>query len=241
MELTRGHLLDGRISYAQPRTGYRTGLEPVLLAAAVPARPGQSVLEAGCGSGAGLLCLAARVSGVTGLGIDIDPALAALAAANLSGNGFAGIEIRAFPVESLPPVPVYHHAFANPPWHDRLGTPSSDPGRERAKRAGVETLSQWARYLGASLRPRGTLTFVIPAATLPACLAEFSAAGCRSPAILPLWPREATPAKLVLVQAIRGGKAGARLLPGLVLHASDGSFTRAAEAVLRHGSPLPMD
>ena len=59
-----GCLLDGRVRYAQPASGsdgYRTGIEPVLLAASIPAQAGQRVLEAGVGAGAGLICLAARV------------------------------------------------------------------------------------------------------------------------------------------------------------------------------------
>ena len=33
--------------YVQPRRGFRSSLEPVLLAAAIPARSGQRVLEGG--------------------------------------------------------------------------------------------------------------------------------------------------------------------------------------------------
>ena len=65
MDTTEGTLLGGRVRYAQPARGYRTGIEPVLLAAAVPAVPGQAVLEAGTGAGAALLCLAARASSGT--------------------------------------------------------------------------------------------------------------------------------------------------------------------------------
>src|SRR6516225_6201355 len=74
-DLTHGHLLDGRVRYAQPRRGFRSGIEPVLLAAAIPAVPVSRILEGGSGAGAALLCLAARVAGVQGLGIEQDPTL----------------------------------------------------------------------------------------------------------------------------------------------------------------------
>ncbi len=90
METTDGYLLGGRVRYAQPKAGFRSGIEPVLLAAAIPARPGEHVLEAGTGAGAGLLCLAARVPGLTGVGIERDPGLTAIAAANGVANGFSG-------------------------------------------------------------------------------------------------------------------------------------------------------
>ena len=72
-DITHGHLFDGQIQYAQPRRGFRSGIEPVLLAAAIPARQGSRVLEGGCGAGATLLCLAARMAVVEELGIETRP------------------------------------------------------------------------------------------------------------------------------------------------------------------------
>jgi tRNA1(Val) A37 N6-methylase TrmN6 len=88
LPFTEDHLLGGRVGYAQPRHGFRSGIEPVLLAAAVPARPGERVLEGGTGAGAGLLCLAARVRGIQGVGIERDATIAALARRNALANGW---------------------------------------------------------------------------------------------------------------------------------------------------------
>ena len=48
--LTRDTLLDGRIALHQPRDGYRAAIDPVFLAAAVPAPAGSRVLELGIGA-----------------------------------------------------------------------------------------------------------------------------------------------------------------------------------------------
>ena len=64
LEITEGTLLGGRVRYAQLGAGFRSGIEPVLLAATIPARCGQVVIEGGSGVGAGLLCLHARVPGI---------------------------------------------------------------------------------------------------------------------------------------------------------------------------------
>ena len=85
--LTEDRLLDGRVLLRQPADGLRAGLDAVMLAAHVPARPGEAVLELGCGSGAALLCLLARIPGLEGIGVERDPGLAALAAENLRRNG----------------------------------------------------------------------------------------------------------------------------------------------------------
>src|SRR5690349_2602687 len=87
--LTEDRLLGGRVRLRQPRLGLRAGLDAVLMAAGVPARPGERVLEAGCGSGAGFLCLAARVPELRILAVEQNPELACLARENAVANGLA--------------------------------------------------------------------------------------------------------------------------------------------------------
>ena len=122
----------------------------------------------------------------------------------------------------------------------RSTTPSPDPSRALAKRGDEEMLAGWAAALARVLAPRGTLTFVLACAALPAGIAAFAAAGCPAIAMLPLWPKEGRAAKLMLLRGVRGGASPFRVLPGLVLHAADGRFTAEAEAVLRDAQPLPL-
>lgn len=241
-DVTQGHLLNGRIDYAQPKDGYRTGIEPVLLAAAVPARSGARVLEAGTGAGAGLLCLATRVPEIAGLGVEIEPRMAAIAAANFAANGLGGLGVLTADIlevagDAARLGGAFDHAMANPPWHPADGTPSPAPLRARAKVAEAGLITAWVRVLGRVLRPRGSLTLVLPAHALPEALAALGPAGCGSPLLLPLWPRAGLPARLVLLQAIRDGRAAFRLAPGLVLHEGAG-YSRAADAILREGAAL---
>ncbi len=236
--IAAGYLLGGRLRYDQPVGGFRSGIEPVLLAAHIPARSEQRVLEGGTGAGAGLLCLAARVPGLLGTGIEIDPALAERGAANAAANAMAGLTFVAGDIESVVPDGPFDHAFANPPYHLSTGTPSPDAVRSRAKRGSADLLVGWARGLARGLRHRGTLTFVLPAACVPAGIAAMAQAGCPVQSLLPLWPRQGVAAKLTLLRGVRNGRGPMRLLPGLVLHEADGSFTQAADAILRGGAAL---
>ena len=238
-DLTEGTLLGGRLRHAQPREGHRTGLEPVLLAASIPARPGQRVLEGGTGSGAALLCLAARIPGIIGLGLERDPAMAALARANIAANALPGLAVETTDLTAWAADAPYDHAFANPPWHEQAATPSPHPLKDAARRATPALIAAWASSLAAALRPRGTLTLILGADHLATGLAALAEAGCGSPALFPFWPKPGRPARLVLLRAIRGGRGPARVLPGLILHQPDGRFTPEAESILRAGAALP--
>ncbi|MGI4975649.1 MAG: tRNA1(Val) (adenine(37)-N6)-methyltransferase [Janthinobacterium lividum] len=239
-EESAGTLLAGRVSYRQLLRGHRSGLEPVLMAACVPARPGQRVLEGGTGAGAGLLCLCARVPFLTGLGVELDPALASLARRNLAANQAGRIEVLAADLTGtdLAAGGGFHHAFANPPWH--AGTASPDAARDVARRATPGLLALWIAALCRSLRHRGTLTLALPAAALAEAVWALREAGCGGTRVLPLWPRQGVAARLVLIQGALGSRAGSTLHPGLVLHEADGRFTAQAEAVLRDAAALSI-
>ena len=235
---TEGTLLGGQVRYDQPAGGFRSGIEPVLMAAAVPAKPGQRVLEGGTGAGAALLCVAARVRDIRGLGVEIDPALAALAARNAEASGFAGIQIVASPLETASLAADFDHAMANPPYHAGDGTASPDRARELAKRGGDSLLTDWISRLSRALRHRGSLTLIVPAGRVPCCLAAMKASGCACSNVIPLWPKADRAAKLVVLRGVRHGRGDMRLCRGLVLHDRDGGFTPKARAILYEGQAL---
>ena len=239
--ITEGRLLGGRVIYRQPRTGFRSGIEPVLLAASVPARPGEHVLEAGTGAGAALLCLSARVPQVRAAGVEADAALAALAAENARANGFTEIAIVAGRIETVSFARGFDHALANPPYHPADGTASPDPLRETAKRSSDTVMATWIERLSGALRDRGSLTLIVPAARCPTCLAAMAASRCPCSVLFPLWPKLGRPAKLVLLRGIKNTRGGMRLAPGLVLHDPDGAFTQDAQAILAGGAGLRLD
>jgi len=236
-ETSSGGLLGGRVSYRQLVEGHRTGFEPVLLAAAVPARAGDWVLEAGTGAGAGILCLAARVAGVRAVGLERDGALAALADENFASNGFADCFAVRGDAERPPFGPVFHHVMANPPWFDARGTPPPEARRALAHMAAPGLLAAWMKGLVGCLRPRGRITLILPAASLAAAAAGLRAVRCGGIAVWPLWPRAGVAAKTIIISAVLGSRALDSLHPGLVLHDAAG-ISPEAEAILRDGAAL---
>ncbi len=245
--LTEDAFLGGRIRLRQPRTGYRAAMDPVLLAAAVAVAPGARVLDIGCGAGAAMLCLAARVPGLELHGLELQPAYGALARANAALNGI-GACVHDGDLDH-PPAALgalrFDAVLMNPPYYAASDPPAADPGRATALREGEAGVERWIcaalRWLG----PKGRLTLIHTAGRLPAILA---ALGTRvgDVAVLPLCPRAGRPAQRVIVAARAGSRAPFRLLAPLILHAApahagDGEdLTEAARAVLRDGAALDL-
>ncbi len=239
-EVTSDHLLGGRVAYRQPRDGLRAAIDPVLLAAAIPAHAGERVLEGGTGAGAALLCLAARVPGIAGFGIDRDPGLLGLARANAAANAWPNLLFAAADLEASPIGGSFDHAFANPPYHATGGTNSPSRMREAAKRSTPGLLAAWVEALGRPLRHRGTLTLILPPRLLEAALAAMRGGDVPAECVFPIWPREAQPARLLLIQGRKFGRSPLRLAPGLILHTASGAFRPEADSVLRDGAALRM-
>ncbi len=240
-DCTEDHLLNGRVALRQPRQGFRAGLDAVLLAAFIPARPGESVLEAGAGSGAAFLCLAARVPGLAIRAVEREPSMAALARDNAARAGL-NAQIEEGDVADLALArrlgPVAH-GFANPPYWPG-GTPPPGAIRRAATHEKGAALAAWVAFLAAAIAPRGSLSLILPAARFDAAVAALGTSGFGAVELFPLWPRQGVAAKRVLLRARKGSRAPARVWPGLVLHEADGRFTSEAEAILRDAAGLQL-
>jgi len=243
--LQRSDFLGGRVRLWQPREGYRAGIDPVLLAATVPAKPGQSVLELGCGAGPALCCLGARVAGLRLTGLEIQPAYAALARRNLAENALTGEVIEGdigAPPFALKALTV-DHVLANPPYFEiESRSIASDVGREMAL-AGPAPLADWVRLAAKRLRVKGTATFIQRAERLPELLAAMGE-WLGSLELWPLAPREGRAPRLILARGRKGGRAAFRLHAPLILHSGpahieDGEdYTDVIRTVLRGGEAL---
>lgn len=242
MILTDDEFLGGRLRLWQPETGYRIGGDSILLAAAVPAREGDAVLDIGCGSGAIALAIARRVPGVMVTGLELQPDLHDIATRNAARNGLDGrVRIVAGDLARAPRSlarNAFDHVVTNPPYLDEaLASPPPNAQKATAHMESHVGLRDWVRLSLKFLKPLGWLHVIQRADRLPDLLAGLDGrAGDIT--IYPLWPKAGVAARRVIVRARKGGKGAMTLHPGFVLHEADGRYTPAAEAALRDGAPL---
>lgn len=234
------YVLDRKVRLLQPDGGFRTSLDSVMLAATCPAKDGQSVLDLGCGVGGAAFCLLWRVN-VQLTGIDINAEYIELAKQNAVLNNkpaeFHVADIRDFMSGEKP---VFDHIILNPPYFEAgAHTPSPDQGRAVANGHQDEdlNLTDWIKAAHRLVKSKGSVTIIYPASgtdkIIQAMGKSFGAIE-----IIPLWQRQGQEARRVLIRAIKDRQSPARILPGLILHEKDGSYTAETDEILRNGNQI---
>jgi tRNA1(Val) A37 N6-methylase TrmN6 len=241
-DVVENALLGGKVRLLQPARGYRAGMDAALLAAAVPARAGDRVLEAGCGVGAVLLQIAARCAGAQLTGLERDGVASALALRNAALNSMEDrIEIVAGDVASgfaALDRPTFDWAVSNPPFFDDETALRAPAAAKRGAWIADDGLGAWTDFVVRGVREGGGIVVIHRADRLADLLALLGTR-CGSFVIRPVQPFADQPSKRILVQARKAGRAPLRLLPALILHDRSGSrHTPEAEAVLRGDSAL---
>lgn len=241
-DLTADRFLGGKISLLQPKHGYRAGTDPVFLAAACPAVPGQTVLELGCGAGAALLCLRYRID-IIPTGVERQASYADLAIRNIQRNGFAA-DIYVSDLARLPPEirdKTFDHVILNPPFF-KGGRKASDQGRALGRQEET-SLDIWIDQALRRLKPRGYITLIHLTERLSDIIALLNPR-VGDMEIKPLAARIGREPKRIVVRARKGSRGATKLYNPLIIH--DGSehsvdrdsTSQLARSVLRDGYSL---
>lgn len=251
LETTEDVFLGDRLVIAQPRHGYRAGIDAVLLAAAVCGRGNEpiSLLDVGAGVGTVGLCAAARLPQLHAVLYEREPELVELAASNIARNGLeARVRTQhgdvapapaAFAATGLVPE-SFDVATANPPFHDTHAGTAAAHGLKAASHAmPAGSLEVWIRFMARMVRPGGEALLIHKAESLGDILAAFSKrfGGVR---VLPVLPRAGADAIRVLVAGTKGSRAPLTLHAPFVLHTEGQAFTGTASAILRHSHALKV-
>lgn len=238
-DVTHDRFLDGAVTVVQPARGYRAGMDAVLLAASLAAKAGESLAEAGCGSGAALLCAAHRLPTCAFTGFERDAEALARAGQGVAANGMAPrISLQAHDVGERPAglENRFDQSFCNPPFFEPAAVRAPAPGKEAAYLAETP-LKAWILFLHHITKPGGRITLIHRAAAL-ADILELLAPRTGEIEVMPVRPAPGAPAGRILVRSRKGLRRGpVTLYDGLALHdVAGGPATRRATDALTGGA-----
>lgn len=238
------YVLGKRVGLIQPKHGFRTSLDSVMLAAACPAKGAARILDMGCGVGGAAFCLLHRIPECRVTGIDREEEYITRARDNISLNDaddrveFIMGNIMDYDVPS--PAARFDHIICNPPYLESgAHTPSPNPVKAGARGHHDQELSvrEWVACGLRLLKSGGSLT-IIHRADATDRIIRAMGLSFGAIEIIPLWPKIGKNSKRVIIRAIKDRKSPATFHAGLVLHNGDGEYSAEAEAVLREGAGL---
>ena len=170
-------------------------------------KPGQTVLDLGCGAGLLLLLCARREPSLTLTGVEVDPHAAALARENLAANGLAG-EILTCDLREPDPALRADLVISNPPWYPAGTGAEGGPGR-----MGGCTLEELCAAASAALKPKGRFALVYRPQGLTDLLCALRSAGLEPKRLRLCSHSPDKPPYAALVEAVKGGKPGLEICP----------------------------
>lgn len=225
---SRDAFLDGRVHVMQPKSGFRAGLDSVLLAASVNAQS-TNILELGAGVGTVSCCALMDLPNAKATLVELQNQLITISKQNLENNNLSDraktIELDvtakgAVRMAAGLKTDIFSSVIANPPFFDSSsGSHPPDQARATARHMPELDLDLWVKTAAACAAPKGEVIFIHASTTLPSLLNALTAR-FGNITILPIHSFADQAANRVLVRGIKGSRAPMTLLPPLILHAA---------------------
>ncbi len=235
----RNHTIDfifrKKVQLKQLKNGYRFGSDAVLLASYVCAKKG-NLLELGAGVGAVSLGIAWRYPECRIIAVEKDPLIVELLKENIFKNDMSGqIVAKQTSIENLPKnfESYFDHIFANPPFHKLTGTKPKNRYRNLAHLGDKLNLRDWIMRAIWACKPKGYVSFIIRADRTDEVISIFFSQGMGEITLFPIWPVRGSPANRMIITARKESRTSCIVLPGIILHNTDGSLTSIATLAMK--------
>jgi tRNA1(Val) A37 N6-methylase TrmN6 len=215
----------------QAKAGYRFSLDALLLADFPAMKSCSRILELGAGSGVVSLILAKRYPKAKLTGVEIQAGLFARAARNAALNGlehrveFMHTDLKRLP-RMLPPE-GFDMVVMNPPFR-KPGTGRLSPGDERAAARHELTakLRDIIRVSARMLKNRGRLEIIYHPSRLAELFSMMRKYKLEPKRLRMVHSHTEDEARMALVEAVKLGEEGMRVLPPLFVYESEKVYTK---------------
>jgi tRNA1Val (adenine37-N6)-methyltransferase len=237
-EETLDTLFEGRLNILQKKQGYRFSIDALLLANFPQPYPDDRMIDLGTGCGIIPLILFYRKRAAKIIGVEIQPSLADLArrnaALNRCSSKFQILEEDLRNLEERFGRESFDRVFVNPPYR-KVGSGRINPHSEKAiarheVRAALEDVLRCAHSL---LKDKGRLDMIYPASRSADLLRGLSKLHLEPKRLQFVHSHERDEARLILVEALKEGRAQVKILPPFFLYDSSGNYTPAARELFQ--------
>ncbi len=232
MPLTDDTLFNGRLICRQHQDGYRFSLDAVLLAHFCQPLSRSKILDLGTGCGVISLVLCYRHPDIQVTGLELQPSLAELAKnnvlANTLENRFTVQQGDLRRVKKKLRAESYDLVLSNPPYYKTgSGRMSQEDERAIARHELTADPDSVIAAAAFAVKNRGRVACIYPAERLTTVTAIMMKKRLVPKRIQPVYSYpEDEQARLVMIEAMKNGGEGLRLLPPLYIYQySDGPYS----------------
>ena len=243
LEVSKNKILGGSISLFQPKKGFRVSIDSILLSSSI--KKYSNCMEFGTGSGVILIYLSKKFPNSKIIGVEKNIELVELAKKNILENNVNDKNTKVICSDLLSKsfLKEYNNkldrVIMNPPYFCLNNVIKSDNKLKSSARYEAN-INQWFLAAYKKLKPKGYMNFVFRSENLDLILSKlYSSWGDIK--IFPLWPKANVRSKLMIIQARKNINSGVQILPGLILHNNDGSYTDECNSILNNKSNIQLD
>ena len=237
MNYTIDRFLGDKILLKQSKEGLRATSDSVLVAALVPVKKNETILDVGAGNGIIGCCINARTPcKITA--IEIQNSLCSLIEENAKQNNCQIDLVKHDILLAKDPLKgkLFHHVVTNPPFYERSRNTRKN---DEQKKAFVQDfdLKKWLEYCLKHLRAKGSLNII----HRPEMLAEILPIMTKKLGnidIFPICSKEGEKANRILIRGYLNKRGPLVLHSPLIMHTKNNKRTKSAEKILRFGQAI---
>jgi len=214
--------------------GHRSGMDAMMLAAAVPGGFSGRLADLGAGAGAAGLAVLSRCPQASALLVERAPDMAGFARQTIALPQNGRIAGRAEVLEADVTLAgnarvaagladgAFDFAIMNPPFNARHDRPTPDALKRDAHVMEGDLFEKWTRTAAAIVKPGGGIAIIARPDSLETMLAALRGR-FGGLAVVPVLPRDTEPAIRLILRGTRGSRKALSVHPPLVLHGAKGS------------------